>query len=257
MGGGERPLAGKAALITESAKNIGRATALALAADGADVLVHGRGDADAAEATAAEIRALGARAAVCLKDITDDDAAGTLVAAAREAFGRLDIVVCNAAMRRQHPFLEIPLEEFHAVMRMDLESPFRLLQEAIPLILESNKDTGYGGRAVTLGGPTPHTPVPYRAHVAAAKMGLLALTRSIAAEFGPQGLTANMVAPGHIDTERGSAAGERSGGGKDRMIERFGKPEEIAGMIRHLCRPEAAYVTGQCLHVDGGIFLGI
>ena len=139
---------------------------------------------------------------------------------------------------------------------MDLESPFRLLQAALPLILASNRDTDYGGRVVTLGGPSAHIQTTERTHVCAAKMGLLALTRSIASEFGAVGLTANMVAPGHIDTARGAAAGERSRGGRSRPIERFGRPDEIAGMIRHLCRPESAYITGQCIHVDGGIFLG-
>ena len=253
---GARPLAGKAALITGSSKNIGRATALALAADGADVVIHGRADREAAEATADAVRAFGAEAAVCLHDITEDDAAAPLVGAARDAFGRLDIVVCNAAMRRQHPFLEIPIEEFREVLAMDLESPFRLLQAAVAEILESNAEGGYGGRVVTLGGSSAYVQTHHRAHVVAAKMGLLGLTRTIATEFGHRGLTANMVAPGHVATDRGAAAGERSASGEHRPIDRFAKPEEIAGMIRHLCGPEGAYITGQIIHVDGGIFFG-
>lgn len=251
-----RPLAGRAAIITGSSRNIGRATALALAGEGASIVVHGQGNMEAAEATAKDVRAVGTEAVIHLGDVTAPDAAGKLVGAAQDAFGRLDIVVCNAAIRRQHPFLDIPLEEFRDVMAMDLEAPFTLLQAALPLILSSNRDDDYGGRVVTLGGSSAYVPTPERAHVMAAKMGLLGLTRSIATEFGAHRITANMVAPGHVDTERGTSAGKRSSGGNNRLMERFAKPDEIAGMIRHLCMPEAAYITGQCIHVDGGTYFG-
>jgi 3-oxoacyl-[acyl-carrier protein] reductase len=87
-------------------------------------------------------------------------------------------------------------------------------------------------------------------------MGLLSLTRSVATEFGDRGITANMVAPGHIDTVRGQSAGKRSNSGAGRPIQRMGMTSEIASMIRHLCREDGAYITGQCLHVDGGIYMG-
>ena len=252
-----RPLAGRVAVITGSSRNIGRATALALASAGADIVVHGHSNEAAAQATADAVRDHGAKAVIKLCDVTDDDAAERLVDAANTAFGRLDMVICNAAIRRQHPFLEIPLDEFREVMTMDLEAPFRLIQTALPLMMKSNDEGGYGGRIITLGGSSAYVQTPDRSHVMAAKMGLLGLTRCIATEFGEFGITANMVAPGHVDTERGVSAGKRSSGGKNRLIERFAEPEEIAGMIRHLCLPEGAYISGQCLHVDGGTFFSI
>ncbi|MBO6521948.1 MAG: SDR family oxidoreductase [Rhodospirillales bacterium] len=247
----DQPLAGQVAVVTGAAKNIGRETAMMLAADGASVVTNGKTDEAAAKAAVAEIEAAGGRAIHHMADIADPDQAEGLIAAAVDAFGRLDILVLNAGIRRQHSIIEIPLEEWREVMTMDLESPFVLAKAAIPHMLENGH-----GRIVTLGGTSAHTGNVGRAHVGAAKMGLLSLTRSIAMEFGPQGITANMVAPGHIDTVRGDAAGERSSSGAGRPIGRMGTTVEIAAMIRHLCRPEGAYITGQCLHVDGGIYLG-
>ncbi|MCK5779145.1 MAG: SDR family oxidoreductase [Rhodospirillales bacterium] len=247
----DKPLSGHVAVVTGAAKNIGREIALMLAGDGASVVINGRSDKAAAEVVAGEVEAMGAQAIVHMADVADPDQATGLIDAAVAHFGRLDILVVNAGMRRQNSIVDIPLEEWREVMTMDLESPFVLAKAAIPQMLKNGH-----GRVVTLGGTSAHTGNIGRAHVGAAKMGLLSLTRSIAVEFGPQGITANMVAPGHIDTVRGAAAGQRSNSGAGRPIERMGTTGEIAAMVRHLCRPEGAYITGQCIHVDGGIYLG-
>ncbi len=246
----EAPLSGQAAIITGSARNIGREIALALAADGAAIVVNAVQDRDAADAVAKEIEAAGGRAYVHMADVTKEDEATALAQAAVDAFGRLDILVCNAAIRRQQPFLEIPFEEWKEVLAVDLDGPFLCARAAIPHMLEAG-----GGRVITIGGSTLHILTPNRAHVSAAKMGLLGLTRTIAIEFGDRGITANCVAPGHMDTVRGTSAGKRSSGGLNRPIERLGRMDEIAAMVRHLCRPEGAYITGQCLHVNGGMYL--
>ncbi|WNJ98817.1 SDR family oxidoreductase [Thalassospiraceae bacterium LMO-JJ14] len=248
---GEKPLSGQVAVVTGSAKNIGRETALMLAADGASLVINGKTDEAAAMATVAEIETEGGRAIHHMADIADPAQAEGLISAAVDAFGRLDILVLNAGIRRQHSLIDIPLSEWREVMTMDLEAPFVLAKAAIPHMLENGH-----GRIVALGGSSAHTAPPGRAHVGAAKMGLLSLTRSIASEFGARGITANMVAPGHIDTVRGTSAGKRSTSGAGRPIERLGTTGEIAAMIRHLCRPEGAYITAQCLHVDGGIYMG-
>ncbi|MBO6949207.1 MAG: SDR family oxidoreductase [Rhodospirillales bacterium] len=247
----EKPLSGQVAVVTGAAKNIGREIALMLAADGASLVINGKSDKAAADAVVAQIEKTGGTAMVHMADVADPDQAQGLIEAATEKFGRLDILVINAGMRRQNSIVDIPLSEWREVMTMDLESPFVLAKHALPHMLENGH-----GRVVTLGGTSAHTGNVGRAHVGAAKMGLLSLTRSIAVEFGPNGVTANMVAPGHIDTVRGEAAGERSKSGAGRPIQRMGKTSEIAGMVRHLCRPEGAYITGQCIHVDGGIYLG-
>jgi 3-oxoacyl-[acyl-carrier protein] reductase len=221
-----------------------------LAADGAAIVVNALQDRDAADAVAKEIEAAGGRAHVHMADVTKEDEATALAQAAVDAFGRLDILVCNAAIRRQQPFLEIPFEEWKEVLAVDLDGPFLCARAAIPHMLEAG-----GGRVITIGGSTLHILTPERAHVSAAKMGLLGLTRTIAIEFGDRGITANCVAPGHMDTVRGPSAGKRSSGGLDRPIKRLGRMDEIAAMVRHLCRPEGAYITGQCLHVNGGMYL--
>lgn len=243
-------LDGRVAVVTGSARNIGRAIALALAADGASVVVNALQDRDAADTVAQEITNSGGRAHVHMADVTDEAQVNGLAAAAMDAFGRLDILVCNAAIRRQGPFLDIPFDEWREVMAVDLDGPFLCIKACLPHMLD-----GGGGRVVTIGGSTLHTLTPQRAHVTAAKMGLLGLTRTIAIEYGERGITANCVAPGHMDTVRGTSAGKRSTGGLNRPIERLGKPREIAAMVRYLCRDEGAYITGQCLHVNGGMYL--
>lgn len=243
-------LEGKTALVTGSARNIGREIALTLAADGAAVMINGRSDEAAAEGVAREIIDAGGHADVCMADITQPDQAGRLIQSTVDCFDGLDILVLNAAIRRQRPFHEIPYEEWKEVLAVDLDGPFLCLQAAIPHL----RGKGWG-RVVSIGGSTLHILTPNRAHVTAAKMGLLGLTRAIAIEYGAEGITANCVAPGHIETVRGDSAGARSSGGIARPIERLGKMNEIAGMVRFLCGPEGDYITGQCLHVNGGMYM--
>lgn len=246
-----KPLEGKIALVTGSARNIGREIAMTLARDGAAVMVNGRSDEEAAEAVAKEIIDAGGHADVCMADVTKPEQAADLVQSTVDCFEGLDILVLNAAIRRQRPFHEIPFEEWKEVLAVDLDAPFLCLQAAIPHM----RGKGWG-RVVTIGGSTLHILTPNRAHVTAAKMGLLGLTRAIAIEYGAEGITANCVAPGHIDTVRGTSAGARSSGGIQRPIERLGKMSEIASMVRYLCGPEGDYITGQCLHVNGGMYMG-
>lgn len=247
----ETPLKGQVAVITGSARNIGREIALQLAREGAAIVVNGRSDEAAAQSVAREIRSIGGQSTVCMADVTEPEAAANLMTTAKNTFGRLDILVCNAAIRRQQPFVDIPIEEWHEVMNVDLNAPFYCLKAAIPMMIEQKY-----GRVVTIGGSTLHLLTPNRAHVTAAKMGLLGLTRAIAIEHGEFNITANCVAPGHIETVRGASAGNRSTGGIERPIERLGSMAEVASMVTHLCKPEGAYVTGQCLHVNGGMYMG-
>ena len=113
---------------------------------------------------------------------------------------------------------------------------------------------GGGGAIITLGASTSHMGTRNRVHVLAAKMGLVGLTRALATELGEHGITVNCVAPGHIDTVRGASAGQRSAQ-TPRPIERMGRADEIAAMVRHLCLPGGAYITGQTIHVNGGMYL--
>lgn len=242
---------GQVAVITGASRNIGREIALDLARQGCDIVVAGGSNLGAVQSVMSEIVAIGRRAVPFIGDLSDSANATALVAMATEALGRLDILVCNAAIRRKKCFVEITLNEWHEVMNADLNAPFYCLRAAVPIMLEQNY-----GRVITIGGSSGFRLTPNRSHVIAAKMGLLSLTRSIAIEYGEKNITANCVAPGHMDTTRGAGVPERSQGMTERPIERLGTVQEIAAMVSYLCRPEASYITGQCIHVNGGMYMG-
>ncbi len=246
------PLAGKAALVTGAGKNIGRAIALTLARDGAAVAVNGRGDVAAVEAVVAEIRATGGNAVALMADVSDREQARTLADRAAEALGGLDILVSNAGLRRQTPYLDISLEEWREIMSVALDGAFFLSQAAIPHMLARG-----GGAIVAMSGMSNHVGTPNRAHVSASKAGLEGLMRSLAVEFGGRNIRANCIAPGAIDTVRGASAGvlPNTLTLEGTPLGRRGTVDEIAAMVRLLAGPEGAYVTGQTLHVNGGVYL--
>ena len=241
-------LDGKAAIVTGSARNIGRAIAHDLAGRGASVVVHGQSDRDAAEGVLREIEENGGRAIVHLAELTDEQACRGLVDAAVSAFGRLDILVCNAAIRRQKPFLETSFAEWREVLSVDLDGVFLMTRAAAPHMVASG-----GGSIVCLGGSPSHMGTRGRSHVCAAKMGVVGLARVLASELGEHDINVNVVAPGHVDTARGASAGKQSAVTRDRPMARKARPEEIAAMVCHLCLPSGRYVTGQTIHVNGGM----
>jgi 3-oxoacyl-[acyl-carrier protein] reductase len=243
-------LTGKAAIVTGGARNIGRAICCALAEEGAAVVVNALGDRVAAEAVAAEIKAAGGRAIACLGDVAREADAAALAAAAVDAFGRIDVLVSNAALRKQTPFLEMTLEEWHRVLAVPLDGAFLCARAAVPHMVRAG-----GGAIVTIGGVSAYVGTRDRAHVCAAKAGLVGLTHALAMELAPHRIRVNCVAPGAIDTVRGASAGQRPAGAPSVPLARLGRPEEIAAMVRLLCLPDGAYVTGQTIHVNGGAYL--
>jgi 3-oxoacyl-[acyl-carrier protein] reductase len=247
-----RELAGRAALVTGSAANIGRAIALALADAGADVLVHARTSKEAAMETVALVRAKGVRAELHLADIADPVAAKGLVEAAAGRFGRLDVLVNNASMRQQTPLAKIAPQEWRAVFGASVDGPFFLAQAAAPHLAASGQ-----GAIVNLGGVAAHAGVAGRVHAATAKAAVIGLTKSLAHELAPARITVNCVVPGLIDTVRGASAGGAAGVPKlpPNLAGRNGEPNEIAAMVRFLAGPAARYTTGQTIHVNGGMYL--
>lgn len=245
-----RPLAGRVAVVTGSSRNIGKAIARDLALNGASVVIHAQSDRDTARATAAELEVHGVKTLVQLGDIADPKACDALVHAAVEHFGRLDIMVCNAAIRRQTPFLEMTLEQWREVIATDLDSVFCLTRAAAPHIVAAG-----GGSIVCLGGSPSHMGTSERAHVCAAKMGVVGLARVLARELGGHDVNVNVVCPGHVDTPRGASAGATSTVTAERPMPRKAYPEEIAAMVCHLCLPAGRYVTGQTIHVNGGMLM--
>ncbi|HEX3538232.1 MAG TPA: SDR family oxidoreductase [Stellaceae bacterium] len=246
-------LAGKVAIVTGAGKNIGKAIAVALAEHGAAVIVNGRGDRAIIEETAKEIRAAGGRAIPVLADVSKADQVATMVEAAVKEFGGVDIAVNNAGLRRQTPFLQMTLEEWHEILSVALDGAFTLAKATAPEMIKRG-----GGSIIGLSGISHHAGASERVHVNASKAGLEGFIRGLAIELAPHNITANCVAPGSIDTVRGASAGGPHGRTLSREIPagRQGKPEEIAAMVRFLAGPEGRYVTGQTIHVNGGMFFG-
>src|SRR5690349_6155775 len=249
----DKALTGKVAIITGSGKNIGRAVALRLAADGAAVVVNGRGDRAIIETTAQEIRDGGGRAMPYLADVSKPDAVAAMIEAAVKEFGGVDIAVGNAGLRRQTSFLQMSLEEWREILAVALDGAFILAKAVVPEMIKRG-----GGAFVGLSGVSHHAGSTGRVHVNASKAGLEGFLRGLAMELAPHNITANAVAPGSIDTVRGPSAGGPHGRGLSRDIPlgRQGAPEEIAAMVRFLVGPEGRYITGQTIHVNGGLFFG-
>ena len=245
-------LTGKVAVITGGARNIGRMIAHYLADEGCAILVNALSDGAAAEAVAAEIVAKGGRAVAKLGDVTKEADANALAETAVAAFGRVDFLVSNAAVRNVVPFLEMSAEEWHSVLAVPLDGTFFCAKACVPHMIKAG-----GGAIVTMGGISAHIGTPGRVHVSAAKMGLIGFTHALAMELAPHAITVNCVAPGSIDTVRGASAGVRPNrmGASEIPLGRQGRVEEIAGTVRHLCMPDGAYITGQTIHVNGGMFL--
>jgi 3-oxoacyl-[acyl-carrier protein] reductase len=245
-------LAGKVALITGAGKNLGRTIALTLARDGATVVVNGRGNQALIDAVAAEIKAAGGTAMSYLADVSKPDAVAKMVEAVTKAYGGVDIAVSNAGLRRQTPFLEMKFEEWREILSVALDGAFLLAKAVVPSMIARG-----GGAIVGMSGISHHIGARARVHVNASKAGLEGLVRGLAMELAPHRITVNSVAPGSIDTVRGVTAGGRPTNITIEGIplERQGTSEEIAAAVRLLVGPEGGYITGQTIHVNGGVFL--
>ena len=248
-------LAGQVALVTGGGKNIGRQIALCLADVGAKVAVNGLSDRAAVDAVVAEIEARHGQGSArgYMADVTDAAGVKAMVDGIVADFGRIDILVSNPAMRRQTPFPDMSFAEWSEVINVALNGAFHCISAAVPHMIAG----GQGGRIVTMSGVSTRLGTKNRAHVCAAKGGLEGFTHGLAMDLAEHGITVNSVSPGAIDTTRGAAAGALPGRSGDDGIplKRKGSPQEVAAMVRHLCLPDAAYITGQVIQVNGGVYL--
>lgn len=239
-------LAGKVALITGAAKNIGRATALALAAGGAAVAVNTRASVDDAKKVVEEIRAGGGQAEVYVADIASGAAVKAMADAILKRFGRIDILVLNASVRGEKPFLDLTYDEWRLPLGITLDGAFYCAQACLPSMVKNG-----GGAIVTLGGMQALAGAKLRVNGSVAKHGLVGMTRALAREFAEHGIRANCIAPGTMNTTR--AAGRAARPAPTNIpLGRYGEAEEIASVVRFLAGPGASFLTGQTIQVNGG-----
>jgi 3-oxoacyl-[acyl-carrier protein] reductase len=243
-------LQGKVAIVTGASRGIGRAIALALAAEGAAVAVNYANSRGAADAVVAEIQAMGADAIAFQADVSQPDQVTGFVAAVMEKWGRVDVLVNNAGITRDTLLLRMDLAQWQAVIDLNLTGVF-LCTKAISKIMLKQRS----GRIINIASVSGQMGLPGQANYSAAKAGVIGFTKSIAKELATRSITVNAIAPGFISTDmtEGLEAEEIL---KAIPLGRYGEPEDIAGMVRFLASdPAAAYITGQTFNVDGGMVM--
>lgn len=239
----------RVALVTGASRNIGRSIVLALAADGMDVAINCRRPDDADAASLADaVRSLGRTPLLVPADVTNSQAVDSMVSTVVDAFGRLDTLVHNAAIRRKSRLVEISNGEWRQVTATILDAAFYCGRAAVPHLLASG-----AGRLIAIGGVSGHLGAANRAHVVAAKAGLAGLVKALAQEFAERGLTVNCVVPGPIATTRTAETGSPPGFRPPVGYE--GAPDDIARGVAFLNRPESGFITGQSIHVNGGTYM--
>jgi 3-oxoacyl-[acyl-carrier protein] reductase len=245
-------LAGQVALVTGGVRRIGRAIALTLAREGAAVAVNAKSSRDEAADTVREIEALGGAARVIMGDVTDEADVARMVKEIDGALGPVDILINNAAVRRDDNFTAMRFADWRLVMAVVLDGAFLMSRAVIPGMLAKRH-----GTIINIGGVTGHTGASGRAHVSAAKAGIVGLTKALAVEFGGNGITVNCVAPGRIAGPRSASAGKGGviPGGGHPLVGHDGDPQDVAAAVKLLCSPGGRFITGQTIHVSGGIYL--
>ena len=243
-------LTDKVALITGSGRNIGRAIALEMAREGAHVVVNAKANRSEAEAVAKEARALGVKALVTLADVADQSQVDSMFKQAFDEFGRVDILVSNAAIRPQKSFTELTVEEWRGALGVILDGAFYCTHAALPSMLENKF-----GRVIYITGDGAYSGAAKRAHISAAKMGITGLARGLASEFAENNITFNIISPGLMNTIRNNSFYSNPAAMQkvdDIPMKKLGDPLEIARACIYLASDDGSYITGQTLHVNGG-----
>jgi len=249
---GNNELTGKVAIVTGAGRNIGRAIALALAEGGASLVVNARSNRAEAEAVVREIEAAGGKALVHIGDVADATAVQAMADTAVKLFGGIDILINNAALRREKPFAEMSYAEWREILDVTLDGAFHCAKACLPALRKSG-----AGSIVNIGGLSAHTGAGDRAHVVTAKAGIIGFTRALAHDLASDGITVNCVVPGLIGTPRPKDRPEPAHHLTHQTISgERGRPEDVAATVRFLCGPGARYINGQAIHANGGAYLG-
>ena len=239
---------GKTAFITGGGKNIGRAIAINLASTGCNIVLNGNSDTEACEETEKVLLEKGVKASIVMGNVGSADEVKRMASEALDQFGRIDILVNNAAIRPSKPFLEMEDHDWHRVLDIDLNSAFYTCRAFAGGMIEKG-----WGRIINITGMNAIHGYKGRAPVSAAKHGLWGLTKSLGKEFGPQGVTTNAISPGPIDTAGDAAQREHILSMVPKVpLGRLGLPEEIAALTGFLCSNGGAFVNGQMINCNGG-----
>lgn len=244
-------LAGKVAIVTGSSRGIGKASAIALAKEGASVVVNYARSSEAADAVVAELSEIGGEAIALQADVSKADQVDAMIKATMDKFGRIDVLVNNAGITRDTLLLRMKPEDWQAVIDLNLTGVFLCTRAVSKIMLKQRS-----GRIVNISSVAGLMGNPGQANYSAAKAGVIGFTKTIAKELAPRGVTANVVAPGFIATDMTGDLKNTEEILKYIPLARYGKPEEVAGLIRFLAAdPAAGYITGQVMNVDGGMVM--
>lgn len=245
-------LAGKVALVTGGSRGIGRAIAVTLAKHGADVAINYAGNTAAAEAVKAEIEAMGRKAILCQCSVADSEAVASMVKDVVKELGRLDILVNNAGITRDGLIMRMKDDDWDAVLATNLKGVFNCSKAVMRPMMKQK-----GGKIVNMASVVGEMGNAGQANYAAAKAGVIGLTKSLAKEVASRDITVNAVAPGFIATDMTSVLTDEQKTEMEKTIPlgRQGLPQDIANAVLFLVSEDAAYITGQVLNVDGGMVM--